>query len=743
MNNEIVTCIIEPGRIFYPKNKTKIETGEFGIFIGNITAEIDNCENLNGVIKLKGRCCEIEYDNKYKVQCILSDQSEKYGDTYEIIYINSLIDLSDKVKQRKFLLSILNETTVNRLFEKYDDIVSLLENEDYDSLCSVKGVGIKSAMKLVNKYKDSKDYSEIYVELGHLGMSTKLIKKLVDFYNSPDTVINIIKNDVYKLVEIDGIGFKKADSIALKMGIDKNDPRRVEGCMIHILTTNGEIGKSYLHYSDLLKQVNEIIGIIPEEIIQNVAKSLIESNNIHLSENGEFIGLKRYYNLEKSISVELKRLNEAECNIKIKDIDKSIKKTEDEQGFEFTDEQKDAILAFVNNNVIALTGGAGTGKTSVSRGMINLVKDKYNISAGALSGKASVRIQEATEIEAQTIHRLLGYQGGEFTYNENCPLNTDVVFIDESTMPNGDLFLSLLKAIPSGCKLVLMGDIQQLTPIGSCQVFADILASSKIKSVKLTKPHRQALRSGIIPLSMKIINQQSIFESSFQGNMIVGELKDMELDIFKGKESQVNKVVNHFLKHYKRTNDLMETQIIVPMKNRGNFSTYSINTEVQKNINPINPKRKNITIQLDKDKFYTIQIGDKVINTKNNYKAKNTDGKDVAVYNGNMGIVKDIDDEFVIIDFVGIGEVVFSKSSCNSIELGYAITVHKSQGSGFKTVIGAIDSSAYVLLNAELLYTLVTRAKDYCVLVGQNNAIKTAITKREIKNKQTYLKQLI
>lgn len=741
-DDQVIECIIELNRIFFPKGASYIKSKEYGIFIGDIVTPINNCNKIYKSIKLKGICCEVNYNEQYKVSCKLAESNEKYGNTYEIIYINRVIDLKDKVKQRNFLMSILNETTVNRLYDEFDDVISLLENEDCISLSKVKGVGVKSALRLIEKYKSCKDYSEIYTELGYLGLTNNIIKRLVEFYKSPDVVIDVIKNNPYELVNVDGIGFKKADAIAEKIGISGSNPNRVKGCMLHILSQNGEVGRSYLHYSDLLKQLYDNLGFIEEDIINKVAQSLIANNEIYLSDNGEFVGLKKYSDLEKNIYDELMRIRNAECNILAENVVEIIKQTEEEQGFSFTEEQRNSIILFSENNVLALTGGAGVGKTSVSKGMMDLVK-KYIISATALSGKASVRITEATGVEASTIHRLLGFQHGEFMYNKKNKLETDVVFIDEATMINGELFLSLLEAIPCGAKLVIMGDIQQLTPIGSCQVFADVLSSDSITSIKLTKPHRQALKSGIIPLSMDIINQKQIFDSTFEGNSILGELKDMELDIYKSNSPQIQRVINQFIKHYKKNNNLMETQIIVPMKNRGEFSTYNLNLEVQKIINPINQSRKQIIVSLDKERFYVIQIGDKVINTKNNYNAKNTDGEDVAVFNGNMGIVKDIDNGYVTVNFVGIGEVILEGSGINALELGYAITIHKSQGSGFEVVIGAIDSSAYVLLNAELLYTLITRAKKYCVLVGKNNAIRTAINKREIKNKQTYLKDYL
>ena len=424
-----------------------------------------------------------------------------------------------------------------------------------------------------------------------------------------------------------------------------------------------------------------------------------------------------------------------------------IKDVELEQGFEFTDEQRYAIKLSLDNNVITVTGGAGCGKTTTANGICSLY-DNYNIMCVALSGKASVRITEATGLPASTIHRALGYQNGSFIFNKQNKLAVDIVLIDEATMINGTLFLSLLEAIPSGSKVIIMGDVQQLTPIGNCQVFADILDSDVLPIVKLTKPHRQALRSGIIPTSIKIASQEQIFNSSFEGNEIVGELQDMELDISSNKEAFSDTIIKHFQKEMIKYNDIMEVQVCVPMRVRGDLSCFNLNTKIQSLYNPSfsDSREIEIVISAKKDdvKKYIIRKGDKVLNTKNNYKCINSDGEVTPVFNGNIGLVKDIDeDKYVTIDFVGIGEVIFNKSESKNLELAYACTVHKMQGSGFTSTIVGMDTSSYIMNNCELLYTAITRAKKYCVLVANNYAITKAIQNKEVKTKQTFLREML
>ena len=664
--------------------------------------------------------------------------------------------------------NVLNENLVDKLFDEYDDVIKLLEERDVKSLMKIKGIGNQVALKMIDEYEESKDYSSIYMELGQLGLTHTFIKKLVDFYHSPDTVIDVVRNNPYDLVRVDGVGFKKADEVACKVGIGQYDIRRIKGFLLHHLNEQGEAGKSYLNYQELMKALYDTLGFVPEEVVNATAKQMIDNEDVVVLENGTKIALKRFYDLEKNIMNELLRLqigrikviesdtDEFESELHKDYIPKSfnignwetiIQRVEEKQGFTFTDEQKAAIKLSLDNHVMALTGLAGAGKTSTANGICSLY-DNYNILACALSGKASVRITEATGLPASTIHRALGYQNGQFMFNKDNKLAVDIVLIDEATMINGTLFLSLLEAIPTGAKVIIMGDVQQLTPIGNCQVFADILDSNVLPVVKLTKPHRQALMSGIIPTSIKVANQEQIFGNSFEGNEILGELKDMELDITSSKESMSDTIINHFQTEMAKYNDIMEVQVCVPMRLKGELSCYNLNTKIQNIYNPKFNDSKEIEILLEKKnedtKKYLIRVGDKVLNTKNNYKCTNVEGDTTPVFNGNIGIVKEIEDNgYCTIDFVGIGEVVFSKTDSKNLELAYACTVHKMQGSGFTSTIVGMDTGSFIMNNSELLYTAITRAKKYCVLVGNNYAISKAIQTKEVKTKQTFLRDML
>ena len=780
MNENIIKLEISLQRIFFPKNASSVDSGNFAIFMAKVEKVLDGDydKKKNKSIKLKGNVPTLNYGATYKLTCVLEESNEKYGDTYKILFMNKMIDLGDEYKQKEFLSTILTERQVEELFKTHgDNVISLLDEGNTEELCKVKGVTAKNVKRLLSIYNDAKDYSDILMELAKLNLTNTFIKKITDYYSNPETAIKVVRENPYKLIEIDGIGFKMADSIALKVGMDKFDIRRVGGYMVHYLQEQGEMGRSYVLYDELLKAVYDTLGFVPEEIMRRVAKVLVEQKTLIVSSDAQKIALNKYYKLETKLAKEIIRLakglndnnnneicdvdNECVSDINMKtkretyiptlkfvDVDERLAEIERGQGFEFTEEQKQAILSIMDNNVVVLTGIGGSGKSSTANGIVNLF-DNANIVACALSGKASVRLKEATGLNATTIHRALCYGASGFEYNKNNKIPCDVAVIDEATMINGSLFLCLLEAIPTGAKVVILGDIQQLTPIGNCQVFNDLLNCDAVKTVRLTKPHRQALRSGIIPLSIEIANNRPIFNNKFTGKQTLGELQDMFLDIHNKDCDLAKLVVEKFKEEMEIYKDIMKVQVCVPMRLRGSLSCYNLNNMIQEVYNPKNEFVDNedcIRILMEKGtdeddrREYVLRVNDKVVNTVNNYNTISTNGVKTPIYNGNIGCITSISsDGIVTIDFEGIGEVILDKNESKNLELAYAMTTHKLQGSGFDSVIVAMDGSSFIMNNAEQLYTAITRAKKRCTLVGDTTAIRKAILTKEVNKKQTFL----
>ncbi len=726
----------------YPKGI--LEAGDSGIVKFSIEDVIEG-DVYRGVETFVGTMCELEFGEEYTIYAEETEH-EKYGRQYSIKYIGQPASLSTEEEQRIFLSKILTPNQINNLYEIFDNPIKVILEGDIEKLCQVQGLGAINAQKLIDKVENSIDYSDAYVRLDKYNLSNKMIQKLIEKYKSPDTVVKKIQENPYILsYEIDGFGFKKCDSIALSNGYTLNDPRRLKALSLYILDEYAQEGYSYIHAYDFMDRIEEETDDLDNEVLGDLIKNNDEFYAF-TKDDERYIALKRIYDLERRVAEELIRINNGKSKFEYDGWKSKIKQLEQEQGWEHTDEQLNAIEELLKNQVLVITGFGGTGKSSSVSGMISILSN-YTFAQTALSGRASSRMQEITGEEGFTIHRLLGYNPREgFYYNKENQLDIDIVIVDEVSMIGGDIFLRLLEAIPTGSKLVLLGDEGQLESIGVMNILTDLVKSDVIKSCQLTKIHRQAQKSGIIEVSMKTRNKEQLFDKDFTGVMTIGELQDCKLNITKNRDNISQMIEDEFKEWLDRGIDIMNIQVVVPMKDRGNASCFPLNQRLQEIYNPIKKglRTKSLTFTKDKKEF-EIRVGDKVINRKNNYKTVNTDGQITYIFNGNIGIVKSIDEDFrsMIIDFNGIGEILISKKALMGIELGYAITTHSDQGSQHDVVIYGLDHSAYRLLNKEQAYTGETRAKIFLTICAENKSFRYAVENSEIKNKQTFLTDLL
>jgi len=391
-----------------------------------------------------------------------------------------------------------------------------------------------------------------------------------------------------------------------------------------------------------------------------------------------------------------------------------------------------------------LSGGTpGVGKSSAVAGVLSCLDDGYTFAQTALSGKASVNLTDITGQEGHTIHRLLGYNPGRdgFTRNEKNPLEYNMIILDETSMVDAQLFLSLIKAIPTGSKLVMLGDTNQLESIGVGNVMTDLIDSEIVPCVTFDKIHRQGAKSGIIPFSIEVAQGKCRYKDSWVGEEILGELQDLKVIGFSCEKGEtkpsIDLIIQEFKEMYKECKDISQIGVVLPTKSNGT-SCYKVNQLVQDIV--LSPRRRGQGIELGtKKEPYTIYKGDKVINLKNNYKT------DPNIFNGNMGEVERLGSELedALIDFYNIGKVEVGAKDLTSIDLGYAITTHKSQGSGIPYLIGCLDYSHFTMLNREQLYTLVTRAKKKCTLIVETKAMNRAIRTSNIKHKRTFLYHML
>lgn len=744
---DIIKCKVKLNKQFFPKNNEVICSGDFAILSVNVIENIEGNPKISkwNTITIKGNVCEIDDKKEYIV--VATEEETDYGIQYNILYICEYVELTTISDQKKFLSQILTEKQLENIFNTLKNPIEVIANEDVETLCTVKGIGEKVAETIIEKYNECKDYSKAYVKLYDLGLSKNIMDKLIETYGSTDVLIDKIQNNIYIIAdEVNGIGFKKADEIALKKGIKPNDIRRIKAFIKYFLNENGQNGKSYVLYKELLIAVRENLKGIDGKLFGTAMTQLKKENVIWWNESKTKIALMKYKKLEESIYNEIIRLKSQSNKEKFKYNNwlEIVKKQEKKQGWEYTEEQKNGIKTILDNNVTLVTGLAGTGKSTIVNA-VSQILESYKIIQCALAGRAAQRMNEISGLESNTIHKTLGFIPKKgFTYNAEYPLFTDVIIIDESSMIGGDLFLNLLRAISNNTKVVILGDHGQLDSIGACNVFYDLLHSNAIPVVKLTTIHRQAQASAIISKSIDIRNKKQLFDKQFEGKEILGELQDLELDICLDKTIIQDKIIKHFKDRLKMVDDIMDLQVIVPMKTRGKICTYELNNKMQEIYNNLKGKSF-IEIKYSKDKLYKIGVGDKVINTKNDYKTKDINGEKAPIFNGDIGKVIEINKKkkFIIVDFNSRGCIKIRGKALRGIELAYAITVHKLQGSSAKICIVGIDYSAFKLLTAELLYTAITRAEKLCDLVGENGAIRYAINNISVNSKRTFLRHLL
>ena len=725
--------------------RTRYYKDSFGIIVVSVDKVVKGTLQTNAEeTVLKGEMPRVREGEAYKVTAVFVDDP-KWGGQYniEMITSNVILDDSDKEGQRKFLESIFTYKQVEAMYQTLDNPYLTLKNEDYAALITVKGIRANRATDYIIKFRNHIHRARVYAELSEYNLSVSIIDKLLTRYKSPDVVIEKVKDNPYTLItEVKGIGWAIADNIALSSGMGEYDPRRIGAFIYYYLNTRGEDGFSWVYNQELIGGIEEKFGKeIPDEPIIE-AIHLME-DKLWWSEDKDKIGLQFYYTFEDKIAQELLRIRNAESNFKYENWEEAIRRIERLQGWEYTEEQKQAIKEVLDNNITLVQGGAGTGKSSLVRAILEVLK-KYSFVQCALAGKAASRLMEVTEKEGYTIHRLLEYPKGPaekagYARNDDNPLDYDLYIVDEISMVDMKLFYYLLRAIPNGAKVICLGDNGQLEAIGAGNIAYDMLVSPEIPSVTLNKIHRQAENSAIVTESVKIRKGYQIVEKDWVGHEVRGTLKDLDLTCFSDRSNTFYEVMGKFQIAMKEAqNNIKEVQVIVPMKLKG-ACTYTLNNAIQELYNQ--KGKKEVLMYAAKDMPYYLRVGDKVICTQNNYKVQPN------IYNGNIGIIKKIayneeaDSEVMTVDFDGIGIVEIPREYWKTIELAYALTCHKCQGSQFDHVIFGLDFSAYALLSKELVYTGITRAKKKCYLIAETGALRFATSKSSVRVKQTHLQE--
>lgn len=612
----------------------------------------------------------------------------------------------------------IGKKTANQIYNKFgEDAIDIVYNEP-EKLKAIAGIGKKKIEDIKLTTEETKDSRNTMLYLQSLNISYNLAMKIYKLYGG-DT-IDIIKTNPYKLVDdISGVGFTMADSMARNMQIVSNSSFRISAGISHILNYESEFnGHTSLKLNYLVQKVSQLLKVKTEDVHGQIKKdSLSGKLYIVLINDDEYVYKSTLYKAEKYIAMALKQKKDSEYFFDV---------GMDEDLSAFSQEQQIAINEAFKNMLLVITGGPGTGKTTI----INAIKkilNKNDLSYAMLAptGRAAKRIQESTGDEAYTIHRLLGIKPDEniSEYNEENPIDKDYIIVDEMSMVDIYLMKSLLSAIAPTTALILVGDSNQLPSVGPGNVLSDII-DSDIKTIRLKKIFRQGLESNIIVNAHKINNGEYpiVNESGKDFFFIEADRNNFN--------SILSNLVNERLPKFYGLDKIKDIQILCPSK-KTQWGATSINENIQSILNPS-------TIELKiNERFF--KKNDKVMQIRNNYDlvSENSITEAEGVYNGDIGFINQIDkeEESLEVEFYDGSIVNYKKEDIKDLDLSYAITIHKSQGSEFECVIIPMMQVAPMLLTRNLLYTGVTRAKKLVVLVGEKRIIKNMVD-NNISNKR-------
>lgn len=741
-------------RIIYPKNGQTSGSWTIAAFRIEevLEGEVPECFQWSLRFTAKGSMPALNARDTYTMVAHLVEDA-KYGLQYEVDLMCLDYDLTDKDDQLKFFSFFLTPTQTAALYENCDNPLVLLQNHDTKALMKIKGIGPVTAQRMINKYEDSKDLSLAFVRFYDLGLTKGAIEKLVHFYGSPEAAVEVIEKNPYLLIiQVPGYGWAKADAIAMSQGLAHDSDERMGAYLVHYLREQAEMnGNSWVSVEDLCVVIDQVCDPQNDERIYELIRRNIKNHVLYYDKETERVGLMEYRELEQQIANEILRIQRGAAHIEINPerAETIIRSVELEQGFEYTEEQRTAIWNTLNNQFSILTGSAGVGKSSVVNGIAHVLEaHNFRVAQVSLSGRAASKLTEITHIEGKTIHRLLKYdpESGKFFHNKENPLPYDIIIGDEVSMWGGEITLSLLQAIPTGAKVLFIGDTKQLEAIGLASVLTDTIKSHTMPTVQLTKIQRQQADSGIITQSLKVACGEQIVGPKTSGVEYRGVRKDFKLVTYIDSALTQSKIIDEFKELYINqhipANDI---QVLVPMRSRGEASCRALNLAIQEIVNGT-PSVDEITVPYTDGNYkysYTYRPNDRIIIMKNNYKTINIEGNKEPIYNGNVGYIKQIGPDFMIVNLTEQGDIILGAEDYNNLSLGYAITVHKKQGDSSPYVIGAIDSSSYALMSKELLYTMITRARKYCVLIGQKKILQQAVKISRVKTKQTWLCELL
>lgn len=667
-----------------------------------------------------------------------------FGRQFKIEYYEKQLPASE-ASMFKYLSSGaikgIGPVTAKRIMERFGtDAFEVIEHNP-EWLADVEGITLKKARKISERFKETFGVRSVMMFCRDFFGPATAIKVYKQWGGA---AVDVIKANPYALCEaIDGIGFETADHIAEKLGTDKTSPDRIKAGILYFISYNAvQNGHTFIPADKLLPAAARLLSAGEEKTAAGIRSLLSEGKLVSVKFNGrEVIYLKDYFEAERYSAAKLDQLDRLCERISLSDADRFITQLESEIGITYAALQKKAIIDSINSGVMVLTGGPGTGKTTVIRAVITVFERMgLKIALAAPTGRAAKRMSEATSREAKTIHRLLemDYSNGNkptFRRDENDMLDEDAIIIDEASMVDTLLMVSLLKAIKPGARLMLIGDADQLPSVGAGYVLNDIIESGRFSSVCLKEIFRQAQTSLIVRNAHAINNGEYPDLTVKNGDFFFLRRED-ERSI----APTVTELISSRLPKTYGEDIKKSIQVITP-SHKGAAGTDNLNALLQNALNPPEPFKAE-----KKVRDVVFRAGDKIMQTKNNYDIPwNRGGReDSGIFNGDIGKIISVDNhsESVTIDFDGrIAEYDFAQ--LDEIEHAYAITIHKSQGSEYPVIIIPLFSFSPRLLTRNLLYTAVTRAKDMVILVGSEKVIKSMVDNNRLVQRYTGLSFLL
>ena len=676
------------------------------------------------------------------------------------VYGSQLKVSSHKVKEPEDLVSIerylgsgavkgVGAALAARIVRRFKEDTFRIIEEEPERLAEVKGISERKAREIAEQVEDKKDMRKAMIYLQNYGISTTLAVKIYKYYGSK--LYQVLEENPYQLADnIEGVGFKTADEIASRIGIHTDSDFRIRSGIFYTLQQSVGEGHIYLPQQLLAARAGQLLGVQIQDVEKYIMDLCIERKVVRKEERDEIrIYPAHYYYLELNTARMLHDLN-IDCNMPEDMMEKRLRRVEEQEAISLDVMQHKAVIESIKHGLLVLTGGPGTGKTTTINTMIQFFESEgMSILLAAPTGRAAKRMTEATGYQAQTIHRLLEVNGnpeeegnvGGFMRNRQNPLETDVLIIDEMSMVDLPLMHALLSAVGEGTRLILVGDVNQLPSVGPGSVLKDIIASGSFPVVTLTKIFRQAGESDIVVNAHKINAGEPVVLNNKSRDFFF--LKRQEADVI---ISVVITLIQKKLPKYVNAAPT-DIQVMTPTR-KGLLGVERLNSILQRYLNPPAPGKAEKEFG---DKIF--RIGDKVMQIKNNYQLEweictkfgLTVDKGTGIFNGDMGIVTDINtyDETLEVEYDEGRKVKYSYDLLDELELAYAITVHKSQGSEYPAVIIPLLPGPRLLYNRNLLYTAVTRAKKCLTIVGSDTTFQEMIQNKNEQNRYTSLAERI